>query len=115
MAAQEPDNLRKLGEQLDDVQKRNAKRDERAAPTQMGIASRFATELGAALLVGGALGWGLDWLFGHFGIHTRPLFIVVFFVLGAVAGIRNVMRAANELNAEIAAHPAAPVEDDEES
>jgi F0F1-type ATP synthase assembly protein I len=40
---------------------------------------------------------------------------VVFFVLGAVAGIRNVMRAANELNAEIAAHPAAPVEDDEES
>jgi ATP synthase protein I len=115
MAAQEPDNLRELGERLDEVQKRNAKREQRTAPTQLGIASRFATELGAALLVGGALGWGLDWLFGHFGIHTRPLFIVVCFVLGAAAGIRNVMRAANELNAVIAAHPAPPVKDDEES
>ena len=115
MAAQEPENLRDLGERLDDVQKRIAKRDVRPPPTQLGIASRFATELVAALLVGGALGWGLDWLFGFFGIHTRPLFIVVFFVLGAAAGIRNVMRAANELNAEIAAHPATSVEDDEEN
>jgi F0F1-type ATP synthase assembly protein I len=39
----------------------------------------------------------------------------VFFVLGAAAGIRNVMRAANELNAEIAAHPASPAKDDEET
>lgn len=115
MAAQEPENLRELGQRLDEVQKRNAKRDTRPPPTQLGIASRFATELVAALLVGGALGWGLDWLFGFFGIHTRPLFIVVFFVLGAAAGIRNVMRAANEINAEVAAHPAPSVEDDEEN
>jgi ATP synthase protein I len=115
MTAQEPENLRELGERLDNAQKRNAKRDTRPPPTQTGIAARFATELGAALLVGGALGWGLDWLFGHFGVHTRPLFIVVFFVLGAAAGIRNVMRAASELNAEIAAHPAPSVEDDEEN
>ncbi len=115
MAAQEPENLRELGQRLDEVQKRNAKRDMRPPPTQLGIASRFATELVAALLIGGALGWGLDWLFGFFGIHTRPLFIVVFFVLGAAAGIRNVMRAANEINAEIAAHPAQSAEDDEEN
>ena len=115
MTAQEPDNLHELGERLDEAQKRNAVRATRPPPTQMGIASRFATELVAALLVGGALGWGLDWLFGFFGIHTRPLFIVVFFVLGAAAGIRNVMRAATELNAEIAAHPASSVKDDEET
>ena len=115
MAAQEPENLRELGERLDEVQQRNAKRDTRPPPTQLGIASRFATELVAALLVGGAMGWGLDWLFGFFGIHTRPLFIVVFFVLGAAAGIRIVMRAANEINAEIAAHPAPSVNDDEEN
>ena len=70
--------------------------------TQLGIAGRFATELVAALVVGGGLGWGIDWLFGHFGFHTRPVFLIVFFVLGAAAGIRNVMRAANEINAEIA-------------
>ena len=115
MTAQEPENLRDLGQRLDEVQTRNAKRDTSPPPTQMGIATRFATELVAALLVGGALGWGLDWLFGHFGIHTRPLFIVVLFLLGAAAGIRNVMRAANEINAEIAAHPASSVSDDEEN
>ena len=70
---------------------------------QSGIAVRFATELVAALVVGGGLGWGIDWLFGHFGFHTRPVFLIVFFMLGAAAGIRNVMRAANEINAEIAA------------
>jgi F0F1-type ATP synthase assembly protein I len=36
------------------------------------------------------------------------------FVLGAAAGIRNVMRAAKELNAEAAKYPAAPAKDDEE-
>ena len=51
-------------------------------------------------MVGGGLGWGVDWLFGHFGYHTRPVFIVVFFVLGGAAGIRNVMRTAMEINAE---------------
>ncbi len=82
----------------------------------MGIASRFATELVAALLVGGALGWGIDWLFGHFGVHTKPVFLIVLFVLGAAAGIRNVMRAAGEINAEMAAKgPAPSVRDDEEN
>ena len=75
-----------------------AKAPSHAAPTPLGIAFRFATELVAALVVGGALGWGIDWLFG-----TRPVFIVVMFVLGAAAGIRNVMRAAKELNARAAA------------
>ncbi|HEY4943859.1 MAG TPA: AtpZ/AtpI family protein [Rhizomicrobium sp.] len=116
MSAQDPNELRDLGKRLDDAQAKRAVRPSRPAPTQMGIAGRFATELGAALLVGGALGWGLDWLFGHFGIHTRPLFIVVFFMLGAAAGIRNVMRAAKELNAEIAGFtPASSVKDDEET
>ena len=115
MAAQEPENLRELGERLDEAQRRIAKADTPPPPTQLGIAFRFATELVAALLVGGALGWGLDWLFGFFGVHTRPLFIVLFFMLGAAAGIRNVMRAAKELNAEIAAHPAPSVKDDEET
>jgi ATP synthase protein I len=104
-----------LGKRLDDAQAKHVVRSSRPPPTQMGIAFRFATELVAALLVGGALGWGIDWLFGHFGIHTKPVFLIALFVLGAAAGIRNVMRAANELNAEMAAHPASPVQDDEES
>lgn len=78
----------------------------------MGIAFRFTTELVAALVVGGGIGWGFDRLLG-----TRPVFLVLFFVLGAAAGIRNVMRAAKELNEEAAAaakNPPASDEDDEE-
>ncbi len=117
MSAQDPQKLRELGERLDDAQRRRAARPKRPPPTQLGIAGRFATELVAALLVGGALGWGLDWLLGRFGVHTKPVFLILFFMLGAAAGIRGVMRAANEINAEIAGNmPATPgkAEDDEE-
>ncbi len=112
----DPRKLRELGERLDEAQGRLAPRPKRRVPTQMGIATRFATELVAALLVGGGLGWGIDRLFGHFGVHTKPVFLIALFVLGAAAGIRNVMRAANEINAEMAAHrPAPSVRDDEEN
>ncbi len=115
MSAQGPENLRDLGKRLDDAQAKRTDRSKRPPPTQMGIAFRFATELVAALLVGGAIGWGADWMCGHFGLHTKPVFLILFFVLGAVAGIRNVMRAAKDINAEIAAHPAPSVKDDEEN
>ena len=97
----DPGKLRDLGQRIDQLQARQAPK--RPPPSQAGIAGRFATELVAALIVGGGLGWGIDWLFGHFGIHTRPVFMIVFVVLGAAAGIANVMRAAKEINAEIAA------------
>ena len=106
MTAPDPDRLNDLGRRVDEAQKRQAAGAKRPPPTQMGIAGRFATELVAAVVVGGGLGWGIDWLFGYFGFHTRPVFMIVFFVLGAVAGIRNVMRAATEINANIAARAA---------
>ena len=107
MTAPDPDRLSDLGKRLGELQTKQAVRDKRPPPSQAGIAGRFATELVAALVVGGGLGWGIDWLLGHFGFHTRPVFLLVFFVLGAAAGIRNVMRAATEINAEIAAKSAA--------
>ena len=106
MTAPDPDRLNDLGRRVDEAQKRQAAGAKRPPPTQMGIAGRFATELVASVVVGGGLGWGIDWLFGHFGFPTRPVFMIVFFMLGAAAGIRNVMRAATEINAEIAARAA---------
>ena len=104
-------DLDKLGQKLDEVRRREAARAKPAPPTSLGIAFRFATEMISALIVGGVLGWFLDWVFGvHF-------LVIVFFILGAAAGIRNTMRAASELNAEMAAAPTAPAikdEDDEE-
>lgn len=115
MPAQDPQSLRDLGKRLDEAQAKHAVRTKAPPPTSMGIAFRFATELVAALVVGGALGWGVDWLLGYFGIHTKPVFLIVFFLLGAVAGIRGVMRAATEINAGMAGEPVPPaVSDDEE-
>jgi len=52
-----------------------------------GMGARVGVELVAALAVGTAIGWGLDrWL------HTLPLFLVVFLLLGGAAGIANVWR-----------------------
>ena len=98
--ASDPDRLRDLGVRLDQLQAKQAPK--RPPPSQSGIAGRFATELVAALLVGGGLGWGIDWLFGRFDFYTRPVFMIVFVVLGAAAGILNVVRAAREINAQIA-------------
>ena len=102
MTSQDPDRIKDLGARVEEAQRRNAAQAKRPPPNQLGIAGRFATELVAALVVGGGLGWGLDWLLGRFGFHTKPVFLIVFFILGAAAGIRNVMRAATEINAEIA-------------
>ncbi len=103
MTAPDPDRLTNLGKRLDDFQTKQAAGAARQAPSQSQIGFRFATELFAGVVGGGAIGWGLDWLCGHFGFHTRPVLMIVFFVLGTAAGIRNVMRAAKEINAEIAA------------
>ncbi len=51
-------------------------------------AMRAATELVAALMVGGFLGYWLDtWL------NTKPLFMILLFFAGFVAGFLNIYRA----------------------
>ena len=50
-------------------------------------------ELAAGLLVGGVIGWGLDHLLG-----TSPAMLIVFFLLGAVAGMYTVIKSAMALN-----------------
>ena len=61
------------------------------SPTSgFGIAFRIGVELVAALIVGVGIGLLLDrWL------DTKPWFLVLFFFLGAAAGVLNVYRAAS--------------------
>ena len=114
LTAPDPQRLNDLGKKLADLQTRHAAGPKRQPPSQSGIAFRFTTELVASLVVGGGLGWGIDWLFGHFGFHTKPAFLIVFFMLGIAAGIRNVMHAAKEINAEIASARSSETEDGKE-
>ena len=58
----------------------------------IGLALRIGTELVAGLVVGVAIGLGLDWWLG-----TKPWLMIVFFFLGAAAGIVNVYRTMSGL------------------
>ena len=56
----------------------------------MGRAMRVSAELIGGIVVGSAIGWFLDrWL----GLD-KPWFFILFFLLGAAAGILNVVRMA---------------------
>ena len=87
-----------------------ADRARRGEMTGVGRAFRLASEFVAAIIVGGALGFGVDWLF-----KTQPWGMVIFMLLGFGAGVLNVVRAAAEMNATTAVPgDTPPVRDDED-
>ena len=61
----------------------------------MGSAFRLGTELVAAVGVGTIIGFILDSWF-----DTKPWLIIIFFFLGAAAGMLNVIRTANRMQKE---------------
>ena len=91
-----------LDEKLDKVvdprekTRRDAKSQSRTSGRGMAYGMRMASELVAAVLVGGLIGYGLD----HF-LGTKPWLFLVFFILGFAAGIVNLMRAYKRMQAEI--------------
>jgi ATP synthase protein I len=56
-------------------------------PAGLNFGLRAGMELVAAEIVAGAMGYGLDHL-----LHTLPLFLVIFILLGGAAGVMNVWR-----------------------
>ena len=61
----------------------------------MGNAFKLGTELVAAVAVGTIIGFILDSWF-----DTKPWLIIIFFFLGAAAGMLNVIRTANKMQGE---------------
>jgi ATP synthase protein I len=78
-----------------------SEKQERAAAEQpapsgssgYGQAFKLASEFVAGVLVGAALGWGLDRLAG-----TSPWGLIVLLLLGFCAGVLNVVRAAGRMS-----------------
>ncbi len=60
--------------------------------SQAQLAWRMVIELVAGLGIGFGIGYGLDWMLG-----TTPWLMVVFVILGFIAGIKTMIRSANEL------------------
>ena len=90
-AHKDNERLAEVDRRLNELQ---AQRDEKDRPSRsiipegtVAIMSRVATELVAGVVVGAFVGWALDqWL------DTSPLFLLVMFFLGAIAGMLNVWR-----------------------
>ena len=61
-------------------------------PSSIGTAFKLSTELVAAVAVGTIIGFIFDQTFG-----TSPWFILIFFFVGVVAGITNVIRSAKNM------------------
>lgn len=61
-------------------------------PTSLALALRMGSEFIAAIIVGGAIGWGVDRLAG-----SSPWGMIVFLMLGFAAGVLNVLRSAGQM------------------
>ena len=73
------------------VSKRNLKEQKHNTST-IGAAFKLSTELVSAVAVGTIIGFILDKTFG-----TKPWLILIFFFVGVVAGITNVIRSAKNM------------------
>jgi ATP synthase protein I len=90
----DPDRLKALEEKLLKVRGKEA-------PTQSGtakgfsqgeVAWRMVIELATGILLGTAIGYGLDVLSG-----TLPVFLVIFSLFGFAAGVKTMLGSAREL------------------
>lgn len=70
--------------------------------SQANVAWQMVTELVAGIVLGLGIGLGLDALFG-----TKPIFLVLFILLGFVAGVRVMMRTAADVQEKQAVEAAA--------
>ena len=75
--------------------KKQVQSDSEQKGSFMGGAFKLGTELVAAVGVGTIIGFILDSWFG-----TTPWLIIIFFFLGAAAGMLNVIRTANRMQKE---------------
>jgi ATP synthase protein I len=70
-----------------------ASEDGAARASAMARGFRLSSELIAGVVVGAAIGWGIDRL-----LSTSPFGFIVFFLLGFIAGVINLMRAAGVMS-----------------
>jgi ATP synthase protein I len=89
--------LEKLGRRLDQVRggqadAQAANRTTRADNSGLAKAFRLSAEFVSGPIAGGLIGWGVDKL-----LHTKPWGLMIFLLLGFLAGIYNVMRTSGFL------------------
>jgi ATP synthase protein I len=89
----DPKRLDKLSEKLEAARK--AKQPVAAEESHYTAARagwQMVTELVVGLLLGFGIGFGID-----YALDTRPWFMLIFTMLGFAAGVRTMMRTAEEI------------------
>ena len=91
------ERLQRLNAALDKARPRDQSQPERkgrdtSTSSGMALAFRLGSEFVAGVLVGSAIGWGIDQVF-----NVAPWGILVFTLIGFGAGVVNMMRAAGEI------------------
>ena len=71
---------------------KNTNNEQNSRGQFMGSACRLGTELVASVVVGTIIGFILDKTFG-----TKPWLILIFFFVGVIAGITNVIKSAKKM------------------
>jgi ATP synthase protein I len=77
------------GKDAEERQERDAAGRRRESSNGMAYAVKISSEFIAGVVVGAALGWLIDKLFG-----TGPWGLIIFLLLGFCAGVLNVLRSA---------------------
>ena len=97
-----------IGRRLDTVtrQRDQGTRPQGPSPASRGL--RASAELIGGIVAGGLIGWYLDKWLGT----QKPVMFVLFFLLGAAAGIMNVIRSA--MRDKTPPAPSVPDDDDED-
>ena len=66
-----------------------------SSSSNIGVAFKLSAEMVAAVIVGTIIGFILDNWFG-----TKPWLILIFFFVGVIAGILNVIRSAKNMQSK---------------
>ena len=93
--------LRQLEDKIARVKSGDRKTSTAVDISQANVAWQMVTELVAGIVIGLGIGLGLDALFG-----TKPLMLVLFVLLGFVAGVRVMLRTAADVQKRLAAKAA---------
>ena len=92
-------SIENLDRRLKTARKKHEPKDgSKDSPRNMagvGVGLRIAVDLVAGIAVGVGIGWYLD-----SQLETKPWFLLLFTVLGFCAGLLNVVRTANQLEAD---------------
>lgn len=94
----DPDRLRDLDARIakaKGVQMPAEKPETGKAFSQGEMAWRMVIELVSGMVIGLSIGYGLDYAFG-----TLPIFLVIFSLLGFVAGVRTMLGTAKAMGHE---------------